>query len=83
MIPFKRVTRRRRLLRGGAALEVFPDLVMKGGSSEAVPAASFERGDKADWWSLRIGPNEEGTLLSVFAQLEAEIGWLEQRPPVD
>lgn len=28
-------------------------------------------------------PNDEGTLLSVAAQLEAEIGWAERRPPVD
>jgi amidase len=27
-------------------------------------------------------PNDEGTLLSVAAQLEAELGWLERRPPV-
>src|SRR3954447_2049969 len=27
-------------------------------------------------------PNDEGTLLSVCAQLEAEIGWLDRRPPV-
>ena len=28
-------------------------------------------------------PNDEGTLLSVAAQLEAEIGWPERRPPVN
>jgi amidase len=27
-------------------------------------------------------PNDEGTLLSLAAQLEAEIGWPERRPPV-
>ena len=27
-------------------------------------------------------PNDEGTLLSVAAQLEAELGWLERRPPI-
>jgi amidase len=28
-------------------------------------------------------PNDEATLLSVAAQLEAEIGWADRRPPVD
>jgi amidase len=28
-------------------------------------------------------PNDEATILSVAAQLEAEIGWPERRPPVD
>jgi amidase len=27
-------------------------------------------------------PNDEGTLISLAAQLEAEIGWPERRPPV-
>jgi amidase len=27
-------------------------------------------------------PNDEGTLLSLAAQLEAELGWPERRPPV-
>jgi amidase len=26
-------------------------------------------------------PNDEATILSVAAQLEAEIGWPERRPP--
>jgi amidase len=50
------------------------------------PAAMVPAGLTADGLpvaaQLVARPNDEGTLLSVTAQLEAELGWLERRPPV-
>ena len=53
-----------------------------GQPAASLPAASTDGG-------LPIGvqligrPNDEATLLSLSAQLEAEIGWPDRRPPVD
>ena len=53
-----------------------------GQPAASLPAAATDRGVPIGV-QLVARPNDEGTLLSVAAQLEAEIGWPERRPPVD
>ncbi|HEX8742395.1 MAG TPA: amidase [Thermoleophilaceae bacterium] len=48
----------------------------------AVPTQSTGPGGVPLSAQLVGRPNDEGTLLSLGAQLEAEIGWPERRPPV-
>jgi amidase len=50
------------------------------------PAASVPMGFTDDGLPLAVQivgrPNDEATLISLAAQLEAERGWSKQRPPV-
>lgn len=59
-----------------------PPWNLTGQPAAAVPAPTHADG-------LPVGvqlmgrPNDEGTLISLAAQLEAEVGWPERRPPVE
>jgi amidase len=53
-----------------------------GQPAASLPAAATDDGVPIGV-QLVARPNDEGTLLSVAAQLEAEIGWPDRRPPVD
>jgi amidase len=55
---------------------------MTGQPAASVPAALTDDGVPIGV-QLIARPNDEATILSVAAQLEAEIGWPERRPPVD
>ena len=51
------------------------------------PAASVPAGFSRDGRPLAVQlvgrPNDESTLLSLAAQIEAERGWPDRRPPLD
>jgi amidase len=55
---------------------------MTGQPAASLPAAVTDGGVPIGM-QLIARPNDEATILSVAAQLEAEIGWPERRPPVD
>ncbi len=70
-------------LRGAGEIVAFTSpWNVTGQPAASLPAAATDAGVPIGV-QLVAQPNDEGTLLSVAAQLEAEIGWVERRPPVD
>jgi amidase len=68
------------LARAGEAVAFTTQWNLTGQPAASLPAAVTDGGVPIGV-QLVSRPNDEATILSLAAQLEAEIGWPERRPP--